>query len=563
MENKAQGGTKRFSLSRIAQTSKPTAVLYCAYDAREAIRIAATQYQPRHRCLASALALCIAMPASSTPPRNQVVLDPACSSTLGQTFYPRKSMVPRPVRERCCSAQAFPTQGPACRTLLLKIYSRRGIVAASLGGPPTCSVMPTSPRAARFTQACTTYRETGPHRRGEPTHTRSEGPVQAPNWAPNAESGALIAFWELDPLTRCLEARQMPNCANHGGRCGRWREVDEVDRLRGKGGEAGLLSISACGKIPRWFPRPIVQRGGRSETARGKSGVSDKFQTSWAAGMLLNVGSWRAPAQAMTVRRCPAGRLEVAACGGRSGAPWALDRNTSARHVKGASGGATITMPGKHVRFAAAEDAPSPSWSTKTIAPSPAWSTSTLASSPLPAAPPSLPHKLSPYGNSPLPPIEPELAEEYVAPNPNLCYSLTPSIYFNVAHDPAVALQRMDPEIATMPATYPALSRLTLVHHQLPWRIVVTPRSTRPNAPVTIGDIVVALAEALTKPAEEAELQRETPARRVKITEAWKARWRRHEDSYVRRIDWLEGYTIFMGMTATQQHGVWAFHMGH
>ncbi|KAL1735458.1 hypothetical protein EV714DRAFT_243508 [Schizophyllum commune] len=220
-------------------------------------------------------------------------------------------------------------------------------------------------------------------------------------------------------------------------------------------------------------------------------------------------------------------------------------------------------MPGKHVRFASAEDAPSPSWSTKTIAPSPAWSTSTLTASPLPAAPPSLPHKLSPYGNSPLPPIEPELAEEYVAPNPNLCYSLTPSIYFNVAHAPADALQRMGPGISTMPATYPAVSRLTLVHHQLPWRIVVTPRSTRPNAPVTIGDIVVALAEALIKPAEEAELQRETPARRVKITEAWKARWRRHEDSYVRRIDWLEGYTIFMGMTATQQNGVWAFHMGH
>ena len=220
-------------------------------------------------------------------------------------------------------------------------------------------------------------------------------------------------------------------------------------------------------------------------------------------------------------------------------------------------------MPGKHVRFAGAEDAPSPTWSTKTVAPSPAWSTSTLTASPLPAAPPSLPHKLSPYGNSPLPPIEPELAEEYVAPNPNLCYSLTPSIYFNVAHAPADALQRMGPEISTMPATYPAVSRLTLVHHQLPWRIVVTPRSTRPNAPVTIGDIVIALAEAMMKPAEETELLRETPARRVKITEAWKARWRRHEDSYVRRIDWLEGYTIFMGMTATQQHGVWAFHMGH
>ncbi|KAL1748776.1 hypothetical protein HDZ31DRAFT_59955 [Schizophyllum fasciatum] len=219
-------------------------------------------------------------------------------------------------------------------------------------------------------------------------------------------------------------------------------------------------------------------------------------------------------------------------------------------------------MPAKHVRFADTET-PSPSWSTTTLTPSPSWSASTLTSSPPPAAPPALPHKLSPYGNSPLPPLEPELPEEYVAPNPLLGYSPTPTFYINVAQPPEAALQRMTPAVQAQPATCPAVARLTLVTHALPWRITVKPRSPKPSACVTVADVVAALAGALARPAEQAELLREDAGRQMKIHAAWEARARQQKDAYMRRVDWLEGRTVLLGLSATQQHGVWAFHMGH
>lgn len=208
-------------------------------------------------------------------------------------------------------------------------------------------------------------------------------------------------------------------------------------------------------------------------------------------------------------------------------------------------------MPGKHVRFAGDE-----------VYPSPSWSTTTMTSSPSVGTPPSLPHKLSPYGSSPLPPIEPEL-EPYVVLHDALQYNTAPRHYFNVAHAPEPALQRMGPALQKEPATYPPVTRLKLVNGALPWAITVTPRSPKPDAYVTVADVVIAIAEGLRRRTEESEYLHETAARQQLISAAWRTRCdeERQNDRHVRRVDWLGGMHAFKGLTETKQQGVWAFHV--
>ncbi|KAG5639055.1 hypothetical protein H0H81_007313 [Sphagnurus paluster] len=212
-------------------------------------------------------------------------------------------------------------------------------------------------------------------------------------------------------------------------------------------------------------------------------------------------------------------------------------------------------MPGKHVRFA-------PTTKVQSLG-TPALSASSLspASSSAPLTPPTYAGALpgpSPYVVS-FPTTRPP---EVVAPvrlHALLQASSSPALNFDLTLPPSTITshhQGIPQRVLAEPATKPALPSLTIVVPYLPWTITVRPsRGTF----VTVIDVLETVYNKLRTNVSAQEyhaLPSEKDKRRV--TSAYEQRYRRirssreYEDEKrrgVRRVDFLMGYTRFMGIS--------------
>jgi len=217
-------------------------------------------------------------------------------------------------------------------------------------------------------------------------------------------------------------------------------------------------------------------------------------------------------------------------------------------------------MPGKHVRFAI---------------PSLSSSVPSVPSSSGPRTPPSyipsLPSHHGSHSHS-----HPKRSQSYPLPtrvHHLLAYSHHPTINFDVSL-PTSMITASHSGLSTAsfsePAVYPTVSLIVIQIPQHSWPISV--HASYNGQYVTVGDVFAAVYHSLRANVSHSEY-RAIPSRKdaEKVRMAYEMRYRRLRDRHayeaekkqgVKRVDFLNGHTHFMGLT-TSNHGsnVWILHL--
>lgn len=224
-------------------------------------------------------------------------------------------------------------------------------------------------------------------------------------------------------------------------------------------------------------------------------------------------------------------------------------------------------MPSKNVRFADVNE----SYSVPPT-PSPTFSNATLSTSgPMtpPQQPPSQLH--STYIYKPF----------TVADEPKNSISIHPALAF--VTDPRFKIDLSDartiiphlgltPRVLSDGATIPPTRTFTVGSSHLPWMMTIGPASPKPDAIVTVADVLYGLYYALRFPVKRTEFATESPQSQQRITETYTSRCRRlgsgtkfeeEMNKGVKRIDFLLGRNRLLGFSPADNHistdPVWMF----
>ncbi|KAK0499366.1 hypothetical protein EDD18DRAFT_1150878 [Armillaria luteobubalina] len=210
-----------------------------------------------------------------------------------------------------------------------------------------------------------------------------------------------------------------------------------------------------------------------------------------------------------------------------------------------------IPQPNMYYHSRSLNDTPSPEYHQSPLPPSPTVPSFTdSTSSPSIVIPTSIPSFHPPPTPDGLQnPVDlPSVEEDFEPTIIKLHEYLRPS---NLSIDFAKDISPYITDIPDEPATSPALLEdMVLVSKYLPWRIHISPGSVR--------DMIVALYTALRIKVTEEELKAEGGAR-VRSAFANRVDGMAEEEKRrgVRRIDFLLGFTRFVGVEATDEPGVW------
>lgn len=225
----------------------------------------------------------------------------------------------------------------------------------------------------------------------------------------------------------------------------------------------------------------------------------------------------------------------------------------------------------KRVHFASTNRVYSPIPTT----PSPCASNSSLPSTPdLPTPPPELDDVVefdsgNQYPRSPYPQNNFELFLQEVEPKDMHIHSFlaySPYQELETAYDLSQSIHAvkalLSPQTLMEAATHPPLQSLTIVcPDYLPWDIPVKASNVYPGAYVTVDDVLTALYTNLRLTVNPLEYERLGPLKQV-VDQAYFARIGRVQDAAMReqeakkgvkRVDFLRGVNMFMGLSGT--HG--------
>ncbi|PBK94071.1 hypothetical protein ARMGADRAFT_115602 [Armillaria gallica] len=232
-------------------------------------------------------------------------------------------------------------------------------------------------------------------------------------------------------------------------------------------------------------------------------------------------------------------------------APSPIATRSSQRLFEKLSTSEEVPQPNMYYHSRSLNDTPSPEYHQSPLPPSPTLPSSTdSVSSPSAAIPSSIPSFHPPPTPDGLQnPIDlPSVEEDFEPTTVKLHEYLRPP-YLGI--DFAKDISPYIPDIPDEPATSPALLRdMVLVSKYLPWRIHISPGSVR--------DMVVALYTALRTKVTEEELKA-VGGTGVKTAFRNRVEGMGEEEirKGVRRVDFLLGYTRFIGVEATDEPGVW------
>ncbi|KAF5339105.1 hypothetical protein D9611_011139 [Ephemerocybe angulata] len=151
-----------------------------------------------------------------------------------------------------------------------------------------------------------------------------------------------------------------------------------------------------------------------------------------------------------------------------------------------------------------------------------------------------------------------------------------PAIVYNLLDHPSMAARHhytLSPAVLAEPATSPALSSLTVkMPTSLPsaWDLQVAPRAN--GSFVTLGDVLEQLYAQLRVNINQRDFDHlRSSAERKEATAAYERRYRRYraQDAYTRekkggmkRVDFLRGKTVFLGLGRGKRSGVWILNTG-
>ncbi|KAJ7137023.1 hypothetical protein C8R44DRAFT_768306 [Mycena epipterygia] len=181
-------------------------------------------------------------------------------------------------------------------------------------------------------------------------------------------------------------------------------------------------------------------------------------------------------------------------------------------------------------------------------------------SSPETSVPPPLRHSRPLYACMALPPVHGEL-------HPILRINLESVDHLDVLRDPSYQLPaHLDPGALGEPATCPGLARMTLICPRLPWRIEI---QSATSAFVSAADVRWAIHSALTASVTWTELAATPALDKPIISMAFEERCQRMRRDFgsgaaeveaqvgIKRVDFLFGSHIFVGLSTTPEPDVW------
>ncbi|KAF9460203.1 hypothetical protein BDZ94DRAFT_1266625 [Collybia nuda] len=214
-------------------------------------------------------------------------------------------------------------------------------------------------------------------------------------------------------------------------------------------------------------------------------------------------------------------------------------------------------MPAKSVRFTDVNE----SYSIPPT-PSPTFSNATLSTSG-PMTPPQPPSQLhSAYIYKPF-----TVAQEpnnTISIHPMLAFVSSPRFKINLSDARTMVPHLgLTPRILSDGATIPPTQSFTVMCNFLPWKMTIGPSSRKPDAIVTVADVLHGLYLALRLPVKSTEFETEPPHSQRNITEAYNSRCGRlgpgkgvEEElkKGVKRIDFLLERHRFLGFTPAGNH---------
>ncbi|KAJ2915764.1 hypothetical protein MD484_g4643, partial [Candolleomyces efflorescens] len=223
-------------------------------------------------------------------------------------------------------------------------------------------------------------------------------------------------------------------------------------------------------------------------------------------------------------------------------------------------------MSSKRVHFASTNRVYSPIPTT----PSPCASTSSLPSTPdLPPTPPEVDIDFdagNQYPRSPYPHNQFELFLDVEPKDMHIHSFLAFSPYqelataYDLSQPITVIKQQHPPQTLMEAATQPPLQYLTLVcPEHLPWDIPVKASSVYPGSYVTVDDVLTAIYTHLRLTVNPMEYDRLDPQSKHLVDQAYFARVARADPALreveakkvVKRVDFLKGVNLFMGLSGT------------
>lgn len=152
------------------------------------------------------------------------------------------------------------------------------------------------------------------------------------------------------------------------------------------------------------------------------------------------------------------------------------------------------------------------------------------------------------------------------------CLTTSNPIHWNMLIDPQTSLRppeldEIGHEFMTDPAFPDSISKIRISCDILPWPIIINIEPDDPeHSPQIIEDITKSIYDSLWKLANSVDLDNQTTERQRGIKKAYRRRCRRlsldEQTNGLRRIDFLEDQTMFLGLTSGNHEDEWNLHIG-
>ncbi|KDQ28227.1 hypothetical protein PLEOSDRAFT_1077160 [Pleurotus ostreatus PC15] len=190
---------------------------------------------------------------------------------------------------------------------------------------------------------------------------------------------------------------------------------------------------------------------------------------------------------------------------------------------------------------------------------------SPASSSSLPT-PPNLPYTLP--GSTPYPFVLPPKPAKPLLRRLQLHVALAgpqPSIRYDCSYPPphlSILNRHVPPHHVSEPATYPPTTFMTISSPYLPWTLRVTPR----HGVISVSDVLHAIYVGLRSGIYPQDFESMTRDNQKRVRKAYENRYRRMRSSGdaalekaqgVKRVDFLMGHTVFMGLVPTSDPIHW------
>jgi len=153
-------------------------------------------------------------------------------------------------------------------------------------------------------------------------------------------------------------------------------------------------------------------------------------------------------------------------------------------------------------------------------------------------------------------------------------FSGIPVIIYDISRHPSLITtpynQSLDIDTISEPATLPPLLSMTLVSPFLPWSITIVPLSPKPDACVTVSDVIMTLYRTLRLAVHPDEFNAlPSHEAKYKVNIAYQSRYKYLENidprgceeekrKGVKRVDFFMGRTMFLGLSPIEEDSnVW------